>query len=78
MTIKFFGTKGIDGMNNTIAEQLYRHAIHNYEIDGWDFIVNCLTIENITEDLIREKILTLQQAIEYYSNLYLDIKKSKI
>jgi len=57
-------------MNRAIAEQLYKHAQHNYEKDGWDFVVECLTVDDIIEDLIRENITTIENAIKYYENIY--------
>ena len=57
-------------MNRIIAEQLYKYAHTHYNEDGWDFVVECLTVEDIIEDLLRENITSLEQAINYYHNIY--------
>ena len=54
-------------MYRAIAKKLYQYAQNNRDKEVWEFIAECFTIDDILEDLIREKINTLEEAIEYYN-----------
>lgn len=32
-----------------IANEIMKHAVKNYENDGWDFVVECKTVADIEE-----------------------------
>ncbi len=52
-----------------LAEQLMDYAEKNYTTEGWDFLVECWTVEEIEEELISENIHTLEGAKKYFSKL---------
>ena len=53
-----------------LAEQVMNHARKNYSRDGWDFVVECLTVSEITAELAAEGITTERKAIAHYAELY--------
>jgi hypothetical protein len=57
-------------MFRAISEQLLRHAMLHYNEDGWDFVVECYTIEEIVETLIENDLNTIEKAIVYFGEIY--------
>lgn len=49
-----------------IAEAIQRHAVVNYEVSGWDWIVECWDLESIEKELIRSNLTTVNEAIESF------------
>jgi hypothetical protein len=51
-----------------IAQMVYDHAGQNYNDTKarWDTIVECMTIDEIAEELAKERIFTKSAAIRHY------------
>lgn len=62
---------------NTIAHQVALHALANYTRDGWDWVVECWTVEGIQKYLDEERITTLQDAIEEFEAYVLFIHEQE-
>jgi len=54
---------------NEIAEAVQKHAVVNYEVSGWDYIVECWTREEIEGRLKEHKITTLEDALDLYGKI---------
>jgi hypothetical protein len=55
----------------TLATAVMEYATANYTRDGWDFLVECLTINEIADELAILKIEETDLAIEFYRELCL-------
>jgi len=49
---------------NEIAEAVQKHAVVNYEVSGWDYLIECHTRESIAEWIEEEGWTTEDQAIK--------------
>ena len=56
---------------NELAAAVRNHAQDNYEVDGWDYIVECWESSEIIAELELEKITSESAAIAHF----LDIAK---
>ena len=54
---------------NEIAEAVQKHAVVNYEVSGWDYIVECWTLQEIADVLTHCNITTVSEAIAHYAEL---------
>ncbi len=54
---------------NEIAEALQKHAVENYEVSGWDYIVECWTREEIAQELELVNVTTLEDAIHEFGEI---------
>ena len=52
---------------NDIAEAIQKHAVQNYEVNGWDYIVECWTRSEIAQELLRADIWTVEDGIAYFA-----------
>ena len=52
---------------NEIAEAVQKHAVINYEVSGWDYIVECWTRDEIAQEIESAKIVTVQEGIEFFA-----------
>lgn len=49
---------------NEIAEAVKAHAIANYQKDGWDYLVECYSLNDIVKWIEEKGWTDAQQAIE--------------
>jgi 2-polyprenyl-3-methyl-5-hydroxy-6-metoxy-1,4-benzoquinol methylase len=54
----------------TIAEQVITYAIKHYNEEGWDFVYECHTADDIAADLAENNITTFDEAIAHYAEIY--------
>lgn len=54
---------------NELAEAVQRHAVVNYEKNGWDYIVECWTREEIMDHLRENVMLTEGGAISLFEEI---------
>lgn len=54
--------------NLEIADKVIEHAKENYEVNGWDFIVECWTRDEIAQVLYTQRIVGIGNAIAYFQN----------
>jgi len=52
-----------------LARMVMDHAEAAYERGGWDMIVECMTLEEITAELIEERIDTKDEAIAWFARI---------
>jgi hypothetical protein len=52
-----------------IIKALRAHAETHYNEDGWDYLVECFTDEEIEKILVEDNVTTLAQAIEAFDFL---------
>lgn len=52
---------------NEIAEAVQKHAVQNYEVSGWDYIVECWTRDEIEREIVDAKITTVDAAIKMFA-----------
>lgn len=50
-----------------IASAISRHASENYNTDGWDYIVECYSLNDIIAVLIEEQITNLDAALKHFA-----------
>lgn len=51
---------------NEIAEAVQKHAVVNYEVGGWDWLVECWDRASIEEEIVRCNITTVDEAIKSF------------
>lgn len=51
-----------------IADAVIQHALTNYEEDGWDFLVECFTRDEIAQTLHEQNIVGTRAAITHFQN----------
>lgn len=54
---------------NEIAEAVQKHAVENYEKNGWDYIVECWTRNDIETELAIANITDVLEAIKMFEQL---------
>ena len=53
-----------------LAKYVMDFAKENYNKYGWDFVVECLTLEEIENELSEEGVTTRSGALKFYRNAY--------
>ena len=54
---------------NEVLSAVLAHAIENYEQDGWDYMVECWTAEEIESDIVKNNLDTNTKAIAYFGRI---------
>lgn len=49
-----------------IADAVIQHALTNYEEDGWDFLVECFTRDEIAQTLHEQNIVGTRAALAHF------------
>ena len=62
-TTKIDGDLTIGDKYDDFAADVYSHGTDHYEKDGWDIIVETMTLEEIAEELRKQKVRKLSGAI---------------
>lgn len=53
-----------------IAKQIMEYAQEHYEEGGWDYVVECHTIESIVQALNENYLTTLDSGLRYFQEAY--------
>lgn len=52
-----------------LARALYDHAYKHYNKKGWDFLVECWSLQEIHNELQEQNITKLNEAIKHFSEV---------
>lgn len=58
-------------MNNvkTLVEAVKAHAMNNYEVSGWDFVVECWSSADIEAKIVENVLDTEPKAIAWFGKI---------
>lgn len=54
---------------NEIAEAVQKYAVVNYENDGWDYIIECWTRDEIAGEIVKHNITDTAEAIVWFKQI---------
>jgi hypothetical protein len=56
--------------NRMLAEEILAYAKAHYNEGGWDYMVECETVEEIEEELDDLRYTTFEQVLAFYKEIY--------
>ena len=53
-----------------LIEEIQKYAYENYDVDGWDYLIECYDVVDIAQDIKDNNLQTLSDCVKFYQPIF--------